>query len=367
MVVIEPEIGSAADGFWPPPSRITVLAERNLPAILYLARAAGAFPAPVGLEVEDDARHGVEPGGIEPGPPAGGAFFPRIAGDGDGCADPGETVDLVLTLRNKGFAGARGITIRMTSASGAVRVHRGSLVVDSLPPRTTRRLDRSPVRVEIAAGAPSGEPIQLELEMRGEEGSFGTATVTLVPGSPDLLFADGAEAGLAEWITTGGWGVKAIESGHAFTDSPGGRYAASSDNALILTRALDLSRATRVELRYRETLSTEPWEDLCFVEAGIPGQGWTPLATLPGGVESRFRERRLSLDAFAGKSPVQLRFRLTSNHSNQRDGWTIDDIEVWAYGQGDTQPPLAAASSAPPAAGAGTSPPAAHPGTTAAE
>jgi len=337
MVVIEPEIGSAADGFWPPARRIPMLAERNLPAILYMAQIAGAHLAPVGVEVRDGVRSAT------PGASIGGG---NGGNSSNGMADPGETVEVILALRNQGWADLDRITITATSPSPALAVTSSPIAIGFLPARTTRRLDSHPLRMAIAADAAPGVAAVIALEFTGERGYVGSATVEIVPGTPTLVFADDGESGLSQWNTTQGWGMTEMAAGSAFTDSPQGYYQANANNALVLEPPIDLSGAKRAVLRYRETLATEPWDDLCHVEASVPGGNWLPLAVLPGGVELSFRERRLSLDALAGEPRVRLRFRLTSNHSNQRDGWTIDDIEVWAYPGPDSSATLAARASA---------------------
>jgi len=68
------------------------------------------------------------------------------------------------------------------------------------------------------------------------------------------------------------------------------------------------------------------------VEARSLGGTWEPLLVIPGGVETGFRERRLSLDRYAGEEAVWLRFRLVTNATVERDGWTVDGIEIWGYG-----------------------------------
>ncbi len=358
MVAIEPEIGPVSDGFWPAASRIPVLAEQNLPGILYMARLAGASLAAAGIEVDDSS---VAAALVLA---RAGERLPPVAGDGDGLADPGETVDLIVTLANKGFADAKDVVMRVTSPSPFIQVHGKKQVVGNVCARSRERLDAHRVRVSVAAGAPLGESVPVVLDLTGR-GLVTHATVELTLGTPSLVFADDAESGLARWTTTQGWGLVPVPGGYAFSDSPHGSYRSNADNSLVLNRSLDLSTARRVELRYRETVATEPWDDLCRVEARIPGKDWRPVLTLPGGIESRFRERRLSLDAFAGEPNVALRFRLTSNHSNQRDGWTIDDIQVWAYGGADSSVALATPAT-PAKSEAGARPPT-QPGSSVAE
>jgi hypothetical protein len=349
MVVIEPEIGSAADGFWPPARRIQPLAERNLQAILYMAQIAGAHLAPSAIEVRD---------GI-PYASAAGAL-----GNGNGRADPGETVEVVLLLRNQGWADLDGVRMTPSSRSPVLTVPSSPIEVGFLPARTTRRMDRHPIQVAVAADAAPGETAVIALDFSGARGYVGSATVELVPGTPTLVFVDDGESGLSRWSTTQGWGITELPSGLAFTDSPRGDYQANANNALVLDSPIDLSGARRAVLSYREMVATEPWDDLCHVEASVPGENWLPLAVLPGGVDESFRERRLSLDALAGEPRVRLRFRLTSNQNNQQDGWTIDDIAVWAYPGPDSSAAVARAGTTQTGLPAIANP---HPGSTTAE
>jgi hypothetical protein len=330
IMVIEPEIGSREDGFWPPAERVPVLAEQNLPALLHMVRIAGGHPQPVGLEVRDSVRSSNDH-------------------DPNGFADPGETVELILAVRNKGWAQLDDLEVTVTARSSDLTIQNGVQRIGTLPSRSTSRLEALPILATISPDAAAGVPLALDLSFAARQGALPAATIDLVPGTPMRLFADDAEGGPASWVTTQGWGITRLSRRaaaenreHAFTDSPRRPYRANADNALVLAHPLDLSAVQRAELRYRERFATEPWDDLCYVEAATPGRGWEPLAIIPGGVETDFRERSLSLDAFVGEEAVSLRFRLTSNHSRQHEGWTIDDIEVWAYGRADSTAGMAA-------------------------
>jgi hypothetical protein len=334
ILMVEPEIGRASDGFWPGAERLDELAARNLPGMLHVARIAGAH-----LAVQSSA----------------------IVGDSgaDGTAEPGERVSVAIGLRNKGYEPARSVVATLRSRSVAARVVSGEQVVGEIPARTTLPATRLVFEIALDPDTVEGLPLEFELELGGAGGYAGYDTVTLIAGRPRLVFADDAEQGTSRWRTSEGWGVIDLgpgeASGRAFTDSPHGSYAARSDNALVLRAPLDLSAFTAARLVYRERYVVEPWADRCLVEASIDGREWTTLATGIGGAQHHFRERHVDLGAFAGSSSLQLRFRLLANGAREKDGWTIDDIRVWGFA-----PESALAAAAMPAAAHGpiTLPPA---------
>ncbi len=327
MVVIEPEIGAAADGFWPPPARTAELARKNLPALLHMARIAGPH---VVANV-----HTVRPVGGAAGGRPGASHGRDDSTLNDRGPEPGATVEVILDLRNKGCAEARGVTITVTSGSPVATVLTGTCTAQLIPAGTTAGLLQTPILVAISPGAIPGEPIPLRIAVTCPGAASPSSTVEIMTGTPQLLFADRGDCGLDRWVTESGFGLVTIRTGDeldvAFSDSPDGPYRPHAAATLALRAPLDLTAAGRAVLRYRERIVAEPWQDLCFVEARAPGHDWMPLAIIPGGIESRFHEREVSLDAYAGEPAVELRFRLAANAEREADGWTLDDIEVWAF------------------------------------
>ncbi len=321
MLSIQPEIGTAADGFWPSRSRLHALTAKNLPALLHIAAIAGPHPEAIGFRVREAGVAAAAPGEAAM---SGGTVTGVL---------PGRTVEIVLAIRNRGLAPAEHVTLEMTTPSPHARVLRGRAIAASIPPVTTIELESAPLLVAVAADAPPGEPLLLEIAATCAGAAAPAVQLELVPGTPSLLFADRGEAGLANWVAERGWGLitGGAADGPAFADSPGGDYAAHANAVLALRTALDLRGAERPVLSYRERIATEPWHDRCRVEAWTPERGWEPLFVHPGGVESTARRREVSLAAFAGEREVRLRFRLTANGEREADGWTVDDIEVWAY------------------------------------
>jgi hypothetical protein len=307
MVVIEPEIGSAADGFWPPPARIEPLARRVFPAILHIAQVAGPRLVLHTLAVDDRA------------------------GNRNGHADPGERCSLTLELVNEGLAPSSEALLRvarttpgLTVLVGDRRLSEPPLRVPALRPGGTCRLGATPVPVAIAPDAEPGVPLEVAFAIAGGSVAACELTGEVRPGTPRSLTGPGFAA--EDWDFGQGWGMQS-----GFSDSPEGLYPPSSDRALTLRRPISLTGIEHAELVYREQFQVEPWEDRCLVEARTRGGDWEPLLVVPGGVETGYRERRLSLDRYAGEEALWLRFRLVANATIEREGWTVDRIQVLGY------------------------------------
>src|SRR5690606_3280390 len=100
------EVGSS---FWPSPAEMVDVALENVEPLLFLVRFAGSFVEPVGLTVLDPA------------------------GDGDGHADPGETVDVIVRLKNLGQDVASGATVVAAVADPSIGVLSAQGTAGALP------------------------------------------------------------------------------------------------------------------------------------------------------------------------------------------------------------------------------------------
>ncbi len=101
------EIGGS--GFWPDPSEKDGLIAENLHSILYLTQVAGPWATVADLAVS--------------------------GGNGNGRIDPGETVDLLTTIRNESaIAILPGATIRLRCDDPYIRLVHASAAIGSLDP-----------------------------------------------------------------------------------------------------------------------------------------------------------------------------------------------------------------------------------------
>ncbi|MCZ7652110.1 MAG: M14 family zinc carboxypeptidase [Thermoanaerobaculia bacterium] len=141
------------------------------------------------------------------------------------------------------------------------------------------------------------------------------------------LFADDVEQGNAGWTAATPWVITTAQSHsptHSWTDSPGGNYGNNVDTSLT-SPVLDLTGAAGVELSFWHRYVTESDYDYCHVEVSTDGVTWDEVVAYDGS-QTTWQEVTLSLPQLDGAATAQVRFRLTSDISQTRDGWYVDDI-----------------------------------------
>jgi len=330
-----PEAGSGADGFWPPPSRITPIARENLRSCYTLAAAAGAY-----VRLENA----------------------RLA---EGSLPAGNLAHLAVRARNLGLAGtAAPLTAWLVSLDpGAVVLEPGPIAYPALGPRQSGDATAGAM-FEIAArdSVTPGRLVRFRIEFVTAEGEYSRDTVEVAVGVPTVLATDGASGGLAQWSAGGSWGVVSNDPRHPslyFADSPAGNYAASVNAALIRKSRLDLSSALHAYAIFESRWNLESDYDGEVVEASLDSVTWTPLrgrASVSGlfspqpangpvyeGARWRWREERVDLSPFAGPTAgaVRFRFRTVADGGAQFDGFNFDSLRIVLYDTGAQPAPVA--------------------------
>jgi carboxypeptidase T len=123
-------------GFWPDPSEKDGLIAENLHSILYLTGAAGPYATVKGLAVS--------------------------GGDGNGRIDPGETVDLIATIRNEAVQGElTGATVRLRCDDPYIVLLDARDSFGTLPARAYHANDAEPFRLMAEAGCPPARQVTL--------------------------------------------------------------------------------------------------------------------------------------------------------------------------------------------------------------
>lgn len=323
ILAYTPEIGSASEGFWPPPSRLLPLAEINVDMYRQAIRLAGAAPRAAVAGVVDD--------GV-------GA---------NGHPDPGEMAVATVRLANDGRSTAGIALARLVSSTPhLVPVDGPGWTPLSLDPgdEATRAWP-----LHVAATAPLGDLSGLAVEVTLDDGAVEVLPLGAIRiGTPEIFYETDASS-LAGWTSSGGWGVTtshAVSPPSSFTDSPGGVYPNNANAILRLAQPLDLTGLAGISLEFSARWRIENTWDFAFVEASTNGTTWTPLAGqytrpasgqgvqtpigAPGydGTQLTWVRERISLAAYNGAPALHLRFRLRSDSFQQEDGIYIDDIAV---------------------------------------
>ncbi|MEW6283890.1 MAG: hypothetical protein AB1758_35080, partial [Candidatus Eremiobacterota bacterium] len=129
------------------------------------------------------------------------------------------------------------------------------------------------------------------------------------------------------WTAEGTWARVDVEGhGKVFTDSPEGAYASNANSSLV-SREFDLSAVREPVLRFDLKCDTEARYDVLHVEAtSDSGLTWTELLACDGYRD--WSTCTVDLSACQSQKRVQVRFRLTSDRTFEKDGVYIDNVIV---------------------------------------
>lgn len=200
--------------------------------------------------------------------------------------------------------------------------------------RYARRVPAEASVIEVEA--PGFEPLRVE-GLSLQAASINQRDLQLYAYCP--LLAMDAEQGVQGWTAvrpSGGtplWSIVTTSpqgGGRAWHDSPGGNYANNLDTQL-LSPAFDLQGYEAPRLRLRSWCDTESGYDFGTIQVrASAAAAWTTVYSCSG--DASWRSLDIPLPQLEGATQAQLRFRLTSDTSQVRDGWYVDDIVLEAGG-----------------------------------
>ncbi len=147
------------------------------------------------------------------------------------------------------------------------------------------------------------------------------------------VFFDDVESGAGNWQADNPWAIVAQTGGspsHSWTDSPTGNYA-NNLNISLTSGLLDLSGATDPKLSFMHQCDTESGYDFGYIEASADGGvTWQTLYQCDN--QSAWQNQVIDLAAYAGQPDVRIRFRLQTDSSVTRPGWSLDDVRITGWG-----------------------------------
>jgi hypothetical protein len=175
IMTFSPEMGDGSDGFWPPKSRIVPIAEENLPSLQYFFAVAGAFYRLEDFDITD------------------------TAGKINGYPDAGDTIDLVVTVMNRGLEDHPDpMTISISSSSPDVNIVNATSEIPPLASRAEGDNASQPFELQIlpTAAYASAVDIDLTLTMHGIEMR---EQIRFFVGTARRTIFDDLEFGLTQW------------------------------------------------------------------------------------------------------------------------------------------------------------------------
>ena len=233
---------------------------------------------------------------------------------------PGSTASVRGSVRDS-------ISLQPLATPAIVRL--GSLGSASVPAQTSKYALRTPsgtyqMTVEASGYAPATfSNISLNAPF------VYTRDITLDPLCS--VFSDAA-ANLNNFTAQSPWAASTnrfFSSQTAFTESPGGNYG-NNANLALTSNPLDLRDSHGLSLRFKSYCDTEAGWDFGRVEISTDGTQWTQIWSC--NAFASWQSIDLPIPQLAGAANARIRFRFTSDSSQVRDGWSVDDIEILGAG-----------------------------------
>lgn len=306
------EIGNNNDWFWPQTSRIVPLCEEMLEANFRIACLAGGCV---------DVR-------------------PEIP-----CNLEGSQVWLPVHFENLGLDSTAAISAQFLSSDpNVVAINQGLINLGSL---SVGQDVLDSFKISLAPNIANGTIIRGVIRSALPGNVFLEDSVSFSYGIPEVIFSEDAESNLSQW--TGNWAItdeKSHLGTYSITDSPSSFYAPNTVKTAALQVPLDLEHYSDVRLEFFATWEVEANWDFVVVEASDNGINYQPLPgrfTNPGsgnhqpsgepvydGNRFFWMKEKIDLSQYDGRQ-LYLRFKLSSNSIQERNGYFFDDLKVTGY------------------------------------
>ncbi len=148
------------------------------------------------------------------------------AGNNNGILDPGETVNIIVELRNSGGADANNTSATLATTSSYVTITDNSSFYGNIAVSSTVDNSSDPFTVQVSPTALVGMSVPFEMYLTANSGGYvDTIRFNLTIGTPvDMITIDTGDAALSISIATGGigWSDPDHTSGIGFIFPEGG-------------------------------------------------------------------------------------------------------------------------------------------------
>ena len=309
ILSMTPEVGSSADGFWPPQNMIIPICQNSLSQNIYGAELIGKYALAKDLAP---------------------SHFSSLNGN------------FKYSVQRLGLDSPTVYTVSIVpidswiSSTGSPKVY-----------STMNLLQTSTDSISYILNSSITSGQQFRYVLLVNNGLYDVNdTITKVFGQPTLSFNNNCSS-ISGFTSAGGnWGISTtdyVSAPSSITDSPIGNYADNSNKTLTLNGAIDLSSAISASLNFWTKWNIEAGYDYVEVEASADGGStWTPLCgnytktgnsnqdqgnPLYDGVQSTWVWEEMSLNNYIGQT-IFIRYQLVSDQGVNYDGFYFDDLSV---------------------------------------
>ena len=316
-----PEIGSSGQGFWPSSDQIeAICANQYMPNKIFSFSAGSDF-------ILDDY-----------------SFSSDII-------NPGESVSVEITIKNRGLAPSNGpVTVTLEPLNNLFIVPETIGEADYIGQWETHTLN---FEIEVSEQITYYSKVAMKIISQDSVSYSRLDTIEFYIGTPSLIYAEHFNDGLGQWSTNGEWGLtnNPAYGAYALTDSPSGDYGAEQTTTATLTDEFEFNFVTDPYVSFNARWDIEDGFDFVRFQALTSDNGWVSLQgrhTVPGngvtvqplgehgydGSQLNWVEEKIFLSQLIGQVPTAFRFIQTSDELYEGDGFTVDNFKVMGYLQG---------------------------------
>jgi hypothetical protein len=304
------EIGSSAEGFWPPISNITPLCQKSVDMNIKFAKLATKF---------------------------------ALVSDVSPTYVSSTTSNVEFEVYCLGLDVPADFTVSLTSLSSQILATGTPVQFNGM---TNMERRNGSIVFSIAPGVSQGVNLPFELSITNGIYTW-KDTINKIFAVPDTLLKDQAND-LTNWTSTG-FSVTTEQYNSAsssFTESAGGNYSLLQSSSLELISSIDLTDAVNAYLLFKAKWEIEKSYDYLQVLLSTDnGTSWVPLCgrysaygttnqkegePVYDGFFNNWVSEQISLNDFIGNS-IKIKYIFASNLTNNFNGVYLDDIYVLAY------------------------------------
>ena len=319
LISYTPEVGSYADNFWPSEDRVVPLCQDQVHSNKIFALVAGSDYIVYDRLFDNQ--------------------FPTLE----------DTVAISLVIQNRGLADSDGsVSLTINPLNDVSLINSQTVIIQTIPSRTT---DTTIIFLSVPAGSINGTKAGLVITIQDTSSLEKLDSVSVIFGTPEVIFQDGGENGMTFWTDDDEWGTvqDAAEGMYSITDSPIGDYVGDWGTSITqFINPLSFAGVVYPYVTFESKWSIEKNYDFVQFQISTDGISWHPLSgnyttigsgqtaqpsSEPGydGYQEDWVNEFIDLAIFAHEPEVNIRFILSSDGSVEEDGFYFDDFSINGY------------------------------------
>jgi len=265
----------------------------------------------------------------------------EAAGDGDGIPEPGETITLLVDLKNSGPDTATSVEATLSTTLSGINITDAVATFPDIPSGEIITSDSPHFTFEIDSTVEAGTRVDFDLNITCDQGVFGGSLYDFI-GEFDTAFADDMEGGDNGWTHAGSpddWEHGSPQVG-SMTDPPSahsptkiwgnnlsGNYPNEAYNYLV-SPVINCKNMEKTRLWFSRWLAVEK---SIYDSAAIyvnDNLVWVNDSTYDH-LDFKWHHHDVDISPYAdSQDSVQVRFELKSDGGLYLGGWNIDDFAI---------------------------------------